>query len=329
MIGRERIEALIECRTSSEVMAKLAEYGITVPSAESEAVTMGGMSRSAETGAMREGMLLDLLRRAYTEVETAVPDPAPYRAFRYPYDVNNLKVAVKCAVRDIRDLSATDLLFDFGTVPAADVEAVVREGREADVYPPAMADAVGCAKEAYAATGDPRLIDAILDRACYVDMLSTLALAGDKTMTGWMQAKIDLLNIVICLRILRMKRGDAGRDFLSDTLLPGGTLQESFFYEAYATGEEGLWRALSSTSYAALCRWDGSEPSLRAVEKAADDLWMERVRDGARIPFGAAVAGGYLIGWETAVRNIRIVLAAKDAGLSNEALRERIRVSYV
>ena len=45
--------------------------------------------------------------------------------------------------------------------------------------------------------------------------------------------------------------------------------------------------------------------------------------------FGAAVVGGYLVGCETSVKNIRIILAAKDAGLAPDVIRERIRVSYV
>ena len=46
-------------------------------------------------------MLLAVLREAYHEVETSVPDPAVFRYFRYPYDCNNIKAAIKCAVRGI------------------------------------------------------------------------------------------------------------------------------------------------------------------------------------------------------------------------------------
>ena len=74
---------------------------------------------------------------------------------------------------------------------------------------------------------------------------------------------------------------------------------------------------------------EGTPRSLAAVEKAADDLYMERVRKDAKIPFGSPVVGGYLVGWETAVKNVRIILAAKDAELSPAVIRERIRLSYV
>jgi vacuolar-type H+-ATPase subunit C/Vma6 len=56
---------------------------------------------------------------------------------------------------------------------------------------------------------------------------------------------------------------------------------------------------------------------------------MELVREGARIPFGAPVVGGYLMGCEVSVKNIRVVLAAKDAELDTAVIRERIRMSYV
>lgn len=319
MVGRERLEVLMECRTSDEVMARLAEYGIAP--AEDTAAPLGE-ARSAA----REGMLLAILRDAYAEVEAAVPNPAPYRAYRYPYDCNNLKVAVKCAIRGI---PAGDMLFDFGTVPADRVETVLREGRELSLFPPAMAAAVSVAQKAYEATGDPCRIDAVLDRACYEDMMATLSEAEDPTLLSWLRAKIDLVNILTCLRILRMKRGDAGAAFLAEALLPGGTMDGHFFEAAYVGGESALWSALIPTPYTALTRFEGEAPTLRWAETTADNLWMALVRDGARVPFGAPVAGGYLIGCETAVKNLRILLAAKDAGLSQEALRERIRLSYV
>ena len=72
-----------------------------------------------------------------------------------------------------------------------------------------------------------------------------------------------------------------------------------------------------------------SDKSLATIEKCADDEYMRVVRDDAKVPFGVEVAGGYLLGCETAVKNIRIVLAAKDAGLDNQKIRERVRDSYV
>lgn len=320
IVGRERMELLIEARTSDEVMERLAEYGLKLPE------TADGTPPVGETvSAAREVMLLSALKEAFDEAERAAPEPSLFRYLRYPYDCNNLKVAIKCGIRGI---SAEGLLFDFGTVPASDVEALVREGNY-ETLPPAMAAAIPTARDAYDRTDDPRRIDTVLDKACYADMLAAAEATGDETLVGWMRAKIDLTNILTAIRILRMNMGSVGEAFLREALLEGGTLDEKFFSDACEKGEAGLFEALSPTAYYRLARVEGDPRPLSAVEKACDDLYMELVREGSRIPFGAPIVGGYLVGCEVAVKNIRIVLAAKDAKLDSAVIRERIRVSYV
>ena len=147
MVGRERMEMLADARSSAEVMDRLAEFGLSVAEGESP---LSGESQAAA----RESMLLAALKSAYDEVESSVPTPHTFRYFRYPYDCNNLKAAIKCAVRG---LDAGDLLFDFGTVPAHAVAETLREGKY-EAYPAAMAAAIPAAREAYDKTGDPRRI---------------------------------------------------------------------------------------------------------------------------------------------------------------------------
>ncbi len=321
LVGRERLDALIEAKTTVEVMGKLAEYGIAAANAATGEGTAPWL-----TGDAREEMLLAILRDAYREVEAAAPDAAVFRWFRYPYDCNNIKAAMKCHIRGI---DPDGMLFDFGTVPAENVMEAVINADYRD-FPPAMAAAAPRAKEAYAKTADPCKIDAILDRACYEDMLSNAQASMDATLIGWLRAKIDLTNVMICLRILRMNRGDVGLDFMCESLLTGGTLDTSFFVAAYVGGEEALWHALRYTAYGRACAAvEKTDGRLARIEAILDDHWMNLVREGSRTAFGAAVLGGYLIGCETSVKNLRIVLAAKDAGLTPDAIRERIRVSYV
>ena len=319
IVGRERMEILMESKSVEEALERLAEYGCIT--AEEDAPVIAGESVSAT----REAMLLSILREAFCEVEQAVPDPTVFRYLRYPYDCNNIKAAIKCSIRGI---PARDLLFDFGTVPADRVEALLREGKY-EGFSPAMAAAIPAAMDAYDRTADPRRIDTVLDKACYADMLAAAEGTGDETLLSWVKAKIDLTNILTTLRILRMSMGAVGGAFLEETLISGGVLEVSFFTKIYEEGEARLWEALYPTAYYRLAFVEGDPRPLSAVEKACDDLYMTLVKEGARIPFGAPVAGGYLIGCETAVKNIRIVLAAKEAGLDTSVLRERVRLSYV
>ena len=321
LVGRERIEVLVDSKSSGDVMAKLAEYGLS-PANQGDGVVHA--EGAASDG--REEMLLSFLKSACDEVWEAVPSSDAFAWFRYPYDCNNLKTVIKCQIRDI---DPTDMLFDFGTVTAEETVARLTENK-LDAFSPALAAAVGEAKEAYAKTGDPQQIDAILDKACYDDMLAVASAAGNETILGWIKAKIDLVNAMMCLRILRMNRGETGRIFMDTCLLEGGFLPLSFFDEAYTGGEEALWVGLNRSRYERFARAvEGTDSSLSAIERCADNHWMTLVRDGAKVPFGAEVAGGYLIGCDVCVKNLRIILAAKDAGLSSDVLRERIRESYV
>ncbi len=319
IVGRERVEALCDAKTDAEAQARLAEYGI------------------ADGGT--EAALLGILRDAYAEVASCVPEAAVFDWMRYPYDCSNLKMALKCHIRRLSDAETAEMLFDFGTVPAADVLTLI--GTEtpppelARGVPPALLAALPDAREAYAKSGDPRLIDLRLDRACYRDMLAAVTDAGEPALTGWVKAKIDLTNVMIALRILRLSSGVSTERFLEEALLEGGTLGKEFFLavQGEADGEEALLWRLRTTRlplYEGLVRrMEQTDKSLAALEKCCDDTHMELVRRDARVPFGVTVPGGYLYGWETAVRNIRIVLAAREAGMSPAQTRERVRESYV
>ena len=328
MVGRERVEALCDAKTEAEVRARLNEYGIHV-----------GENAGTNTAVPDETVLLRVLQGAYQEVASCVPDASVFDWLRYPYDCNNLKMALKCHIRHLSDAETADLLFDFGTVSATDILTLVGCEQPAPelarLVPTALLDALPDAREAYAKSGDPRQIDLRLDRACYRAMLTSAAATGEPTLIGWMQAKIDLTNILITLRVLRLGLGATAEPFLTEALLPGGKLEPDFFRAAFGeTGGEDnlLWRLRTKGSLLLenlVKRMEKTDRSLSALEKCCDDTYMELVRQDAHIPFGVSIPGGYLLGWETAVRNIRIILDARQAGLTSAQIRERVRESYV
>lgn len=320
MIGRERVEALCDAKSRDEVLTRLAEYGIPMPEEGGE-----------------EAALCGVLQRAYAEVADCVPDAAVFDWIRYPYDCNNLKMALKCHIRGLSAEDTATMLFDFGTVPAPVVSALIEaETMPTDApVPPRMRDALSEARTAYAKTGDPRQIDLKLDAACYGDMLDAATATGQPALIGWVKLKIDLSNYLITLRVLRLSLGAAAESFLSEALLPGGELDVSRLREVL-TAEDGetalLWRLRETRKplFERLAtRIEQTDSSLSAIETCCDDAFMEQVRGDARVPFGVTVPGGYLYGWETAVRNIRIILAAHDAGLSPAETHKRTRESYV
>ena len=95
-------------------------------------------------------------------------------------------------------------------------------------------------------------------------------------------------------------------------------------------GESFLWDRLAYSSYDRLARTvSESDKSLTAVERSMDDAWMEEIRTARYVPYGAEVLVAYLLAYEAEVRNLRILLAGKEAELPTQIIRERIRESYV
>ena len=127
-----------------------------------------------------------------------------------------------------------------------------------------------------------------------------------------------------------MKLRAAGEAFLSETLLEGGAIDRDVLIEMLREGDEAtLAERLAYSDYSFLCPLLESGAPLYEMERAADNARMETARKAKFLPFGAELMIGYAMALEYEVMNVRILLAGKDAGLSADVIRERLRKSYV
>lgn len=313
LIGEARIERLLEAGSVTRCIDMLVEYGV-------EPVTDGA-------GAFdREATLLARLRSAYREVLSSAENAPFLTLWLFPYDCNNLKAAIKCFRRGV---DCRDMLFDFGAVGSTDLlQAVERNDFKALSEP--FQTAAAEASEAFSKTANPQWVDLILDRACYRAMLDTAQESGVELAVRLVRQKIDLTNLMICIRLLRMNSGEAGESMMRDSLLDGGLLSHSRLTDLYRAGEQVLWERLAYSAYRSFAlSVKGCGATLTEVETAADNDWMHTVREARLIPYGPETLIGYLLGSEYEVRNLRIVLAGFGADLPAHVIRERIRESYV
>ena len=208
IIGRERIEKLLNTKTIDEAWSLLSDWEVNV-------------IRNAEDGKpMREETLLGILKNAYARLTELAPDSDALRLWLYPYDCNNLKAAQKAFIRGI---DPNSMLFDFGTLQASAVVKMVETGNY-EGLPTNLQESAQKAMDEYAKTKNPQVIDLNLDKACWRDMLAAAKASGEEFVIRLVQTRIDLLNAMIALRILRMKSGDVGKVLFSDAFLEGGTL---------------------------------------------------------------------------------------------------------
>ena len=317
LVSRERLEHMLEAKSTADVLAMLPDYGFTV-------VT----DRDDGTGEpVREDSLLSVLVNGYEELDTMSEESASLiRFLRYPYDCNNIKALIKCFSREIEP---DGMLFDrLGTVALETLKDAFQDKNYASL-PKHMADAAREAEEAFSATGNPQKVDLILDRACFADMLDAAKASGSPFAVRLVEEKIDLTNLITCIRLIRMQGGLAAEAFLEEALLPGGTLDGDLLRSALTAGEEFLAEGLRFTRFSFVSDLLIDHAPLHVLELAAEDCWMDLAREGKFVPFGAEVLIGYAVALEYQVKNIRILLAGKDAGLAPDVIRERLRRSYV
>lgn len=305
LVGADKMEAAIGAKDASEIE---------------------GLINGIEVGSSHGDKLSAYLADAYSFVAEISPDEDIASFLRYSYDCNNIKAALKC---HFRGCEAEEMLFPFGTVS---VEKIMEMpiSRDFSALPSNMSAAASDAFDAYSKTNDPQLIDIILDKACFADMLNAAQRSGEEFAIELVRMKIDLINIMMCTRIFRMGGSFAERQILHDSLIIGGNIDaEALFAEV--ENEEEMSSFLSGSEYSSLSELfsRGGSVSLAEIERRCDDLYMNKVKNTKRMPFGAPVLCAYLVAVEYEVKNLRIILAGKKAGISSEKLRERVRSCYV
>lgn len=314
LVRRENIEQLLSAKDSEQLIRLLTECGVPV------------VTDPADGRLLREKMLLGILRAAYRDLGERVQTDPGLRLWLYPYDCNNVKAAIKGYYLGI---DPRDMMFDFGTVGVDGVIASVA-ARRFEELPSHMAAAAVTAMEGYAKNRNPQMIDLTLDAACYADMCAAAKESKSAFVTDLVTLKIDLSNVMMLVRILRMQSGENGKRLLADALIEGGTLSKKTLTEWFECGEETLW---DHVYHSALSDWAvavvKTDKSHTAIERTADAVFMARVREARWTPVGIEPLVAFLIATEYDVRNLRIVIAGKEAGLDREKIRERIRDGYV
>jgi V/A-type H+-transporting ATPase subunit C len=314
IIGRERIERLLNTKTTDEAWGLLSDWGVQI-------------LRNPESGKpMREETLLGILKGAYNRLGELAPDSLALRLWLYPYDCNNLKAAQKAFIRGIDPAS---MLFDFGTLAATDIVKMVEQGNY-EGLPANLQESAQVAMDEYAKTKNPQVIDLLLDKACWRDMIDAAKASGEALVLRLVQTRIDLLNVMIALRILRMKSGEVGKVLFADAFLEGGTISLASLMDSLSSGEDALWESLRATDYVRFAEsFAKSDKTLSTAEKLADNHWMSLILANKFVPDGFEVMIAFLAAHEYEIKNLRIVLAGKEAGIPTATIRERIRDSYV
>ena len=308
LLGEKRLEQMAETADFDEAARVLAECGFPDLAGATDA-------QLEEAFQARRAAFLD-------EFEKLCPEKAIVTAYRLKYDYHNAKVLVK-GESSPRDRER--LLSGCGRVPPKALEEAYAADSWSDV-PPALAAAIRDARATLARTSNPQLADMGLDKAYFAEMLALTGTLSTPFYMDYVRLTIDIANLRSAVRCIR---GHMDEGLLRTAVIGGGNVSPERVCRAYAEGVAEVFHDRTLARCAELGQQAVDGAPLAAFERACDNVLTEFLTAAKQVPFGPAVAVAYLASLEAEITAARMVLLGKRGGLAPEALRERLRDSYV
>ena len=255
----------------------------------------------------------------FSDIARFMPEPELLDVFRLKYDYHNIKTLLK-------DRSGGRLLMDAGCISAADMERQYAESGNWQFLPKEMADAAKEAADVLAETGNPQRSDFILDRAYFAQLRSLAQESRCAYLQDYIRAMIDAANL---RSLVRTERLHADPGFLRQVLFDGGSVSVDTIVAHAGNGPAALYRATPFRAAAEAGEEAAKGGSLTAFERACDNAVLLAAGKARSIPFGVEVVLGYLAAKESEWTAVRIIMSGRMAGMTADAIRERLRDQYV
>ncbi len=261
------------------------------------------------------------VQKAYAFLQEVTPNPRVTDCFLVRFDVHNLKTLLKA-----RCLSqAAENLSECGMFPVEQLRHAVEE-RKYPLLPAPLREAMEALEKRLAVREDPLDIDVSLDKAMFAWIFESLAAERSFTVFAYFVAKVDLQCAVMLVRCLKMGKNSS---FFEQFLLPGGTVRDAQWLEAYEHPNKlpGLLKPYGEKIAQAIHAAVDAD-ALPAFEKAADDALLHLFDAKRKDPLAIEPLIAYVLLREREAAAIRLILASKANGFAPDAVSERLRELY-
>ncbi len=307
-LDKNKIDRLMAAKSYSEAKKLLGELG------------WGGIQGEDE-----DKLTVEYLTQAYALVKKITPAENITDCFLFKYDIHNAKTLIKA--RELKQ--KVDFLSENGTVSLSLLEHAISERVYKAIEDPILAKALEEIEEVLALEFDPFMVDVILDKALYDMIFTQLRFKRKKTpISQYFMAKVDLLNTLMLLRSIGMKQDFS---FFSQVFIGHGSFSLDQ-WEGFFTQLETLVEAIGEKYGQSLKQ--GVEEAIKdqrflpAFEKRIDDYLLGFFKPYQKDPTALESFLGYLIGVEREAAAVRLIMAAKANGFTQEAVAERMREMY-
>ena len=303
LLGKNDLEQLMDCPGEEECLRVLRDKG------------WGSVDTTTA-----EDILSAEEERTWAFLGELTQDTAPFGPLLVPTDCNNLKAAIKCAVKE---LEPKGVFLPGGRWEPDQLLAMAKE-RDFSPLPPLLAQAGEKALHSLLQTGDGQLCDGIIDRACLEEILRLGKESGLPVLEKYSQWTVAAADIQTAFRGCK-----AGKnlEFFHMELTPCDGLDAEALGEAASRGMEALLSYLETTPYS-----EGAaklQESASAFEKWRDNRAMELLQGEKSEYESAGPLFAYAVARRREIDTVRIILSGKRNGLEDRKIRERLRETYV
>ena len=303
LIDRAQFKRMTDAPTASEALKILSE------------TSYAAIPEDADIPAI-EDVLREELRQVYDLAQHISPHKEITDLFQLKYDFHNAKILLKSEISSREPAHLTPL----GVVEIEKLKKAFKE-RIRDLPPP-LARAVEKARLIYQETGDPQIVDFVMDSEYAHTLLEQSR--DHPFLTEFFRLKIDLENIRNLVRCQKF-----GVDF-EKVFLEGGTIDVKTFLGVMGEPVEVISSMVSIKNYNSVVEEGLKEydttGDLTVYEKLTENFLIEYLRKAKMVTLGIEPLLGYILAKEREVMHVRLILIGKLKGVNVE---KRIGDTYV
>ena len=279
-------------------------------------ITDKGYGKDIDGEVTIERLLESELQKLWAEAEACLPDEAPLDILKYKNDFHNLKTILKAFLTNAEWESL--MLSPSVTEPEIIFDAV----KKADFsdLPEFLKDTAKNAYEIVTREHDGQKTEIYIDKKTYEEMLKRSY--GNSFLTEWIEKNIIFANLLIAIRAM-----GKSREFIKDAFIPTDKLNLSKLTDAAIDGIDAISEFLSGLGFS-----DGVEAlenSFGDFEKWCDNKKMEYLKLAKNKFFGFEPIMAFILGKESEIQAVRIILSGHKNNIPSEIIRERLRDQYV
>lgn len=315
LLSRNRLERLFEMKDYSDAVKIMVEAGYGNEQIDNRKSGVENL----------ESILSTELLKTYDLIGEMIPDPVVLNLFRKKYDYLNAKLILKGEVLKV-DVSKS--LSRLGTIESAKLLKLIH-GRNLKDLPEIFREAIFAALDSFNVSGDPQMIDFIMDKANYRDMTEEAKASEDKFLIKLVDMFVDTANLRILIRSKLLSKPD---DFIKKAWISGGSFSGKLYEEMENKGLDKLFEVLKNLGQeklaSSLAGAIGSPDGISEVEKILDDYITILLGQGKFVTMGIEPVIGYLFFKETEIKNARLIITGVMNKISRETIKERLRLGY-